>query len=37
MADLDNRIELLTSSCSNIVSSIDRLKRRRAELMKELD
>jgi chromosome segregation ATPase len=37
MADLDNRIELLTSSRSNIVGSIDHLRRRRAELMKELD
>jgi uncharacterized membrane protein YccC len=37
MADLDNRIELLTSSCSNIVGSIDRLKRRHAKLMKQLD
>jgi prefoldin subunit 5 len=36
MADLDNRIELLSSSRPDIVSSIDRLKKRRAELMKEL-
>lgn len=37
MADLDDRIEFLTSSHSDIVNSIDRLKRRRGELMKELD
>jgi chromosome segregation ATPase len=36
MADLDNRIELLSSSRPDIVSNIDRLKKRRAELMKEL-
>jgi chromosome segregation ATPase len=36
MADLDNMIEFLTSSPSDIVNNIDRLKRRRAELMKEL-
>jgi hypothetical protein len=36
MIDLDHRIELLTSSRSDVVNSIDRLKRRRAELMKEL-
>jgi chromosome segregation ATPase len=36
MADLDNRIEFPTSSRPDIVSSIDRLKRRPAELMKEL-
>jgi chromosome segregation ATPase len=37
MADLDNRIEFLSSSLPDIVSNIDRLKKRRAELMKELD
>lgn len=37
MADLDDRIEFLTSSHSDIVNNIDRLKRRRGELMKELD
>jgi chromosome segregation ATPase len=37
MADLDNRIEFLSSSHPDIVSNIDRLKKRRAELMKELD
>jgi chromosome segregation ATPase len=37
MADLDNRIELLSSSCPDIVSNIDRLKKRRAVLMKDLD
>jgi archaellum component FlaC len=36
MVDLDNRIELLSSSRPDIVSSIDRLKKRHAELMKEL-
>jgi chromosome segregation ATPase len=36
MADLDNRIEFLSSSCPDIVDIIDRLKKRRAELMKEL-
>jgi chromosome segregation ATPase len=36
MADLDNRIELLSSARPDIVSSIDRLKKRRAELMKDL-
>jgi chromosome segregation ATPase len=36
MADLDNRIELMTSPCSDIVGSIDRLKRCRVQLMKEL-
>jgi hypothetical protein len=36
MTDLDNRIEFLTSSRSDIVNHIDRLKRCRAELMKEL-
>jgi DNA repair exonuclease SbcCD ATPase subunit len=37
MADLDNRIKFLSSSRPDIISSIDRLKKRRAELMKELD
>jgi hypothetical protein len=36
MADLDNRIELLTSSRCDIIGSIDRLKKRCAELVKEL-
>jgi chromosome segregation ATPase len=36
MADLDNRIEFLSSSRPDIVGGIDRLKKRRAELMKEL-
>jgi prefoldin subunit 5 len=35
MADLDNRIEFLASSRPDIVSSIDCLKKRHAELMKE--
>jgi hypothetical protein len=34
MADLDGRIELLTSSRLDIVHSIDRFKRHRVELMK---
>jgi chromosome segregation ATPase len=37
MADLDNMIELLSSSRPDIVSNINRSKKRRAELMKELD
>jgi hypothetical protein len=37
MADLDNRIEFLTSSRSDNVSSVDPLKKRRADLMKELN
>jgi uncharacterized coiled-coil DUF342 family protein len=37
MADLDNRIKFLSSSHPDIVSNIDRLKKHRAELMKELD
>jgi septal ring factor EnvC (AmiA/AmiB activator) len=37
MADLDNMIEFLSSSHPDIVDSIDRLKKRRAELMKELN
>jgi chromosome segregation ATPase len=37
MADLDNKIKFLSSSRPDIVSSIDRLKKRRNELMKELD
>jgi hypothetical protein len=37
MADLDNRIKFLSSSRPDIVRSIDRLKKCRAELMKELD
>jgi hypothetical protein len=37
MADLDSRIEFLACSGSDIVNSIDCLKRRRAELMKELN
>jgi prefoldin subunit 5 len=36
MADLDNRIEFLTSSHSDIVNSIDRLKTRCVDIMKEL-
>jgi archaellum component FlaC len=36
MADLDNRIEFLSSSHPDIVSSIDRLKKHRADLMKEV-
>jgi chromosome segregation ATPase len=36
MANLDNRIKFLSSSCPDIISSIDRLKKRHAELMKEL-
>jgi chromosome segregation ATPase len=36
MADLDSRIEFLSSSRPDIISSIDHLKKRRAELMKEL-
>jgi hypothetical protein len=36
MADLDNRIEFLTSSRFDIVNNTDCLKRRCAELMKEL-
>jgi chromosome segregation ATPase len=36
MVDLDNRIKFLSSSRPNIVSSIDHLKKRHAELMKEL-
>jgi hypothetical protein len=34
MADLDNRIDFLASSRSDIVNGIDCLKRRHAELMK---
>jgi predicted nucleic acid-binding Zn-ribbon protein len=37
MADLDNRIKFLSSSRPDIVSSIDRLKKRQTELMKKLD
>jgi hypothetical protein len=37
MDDLDNRIKFLYSSLPDIVSSIDCLKKRRAELMKELN
>jgi archaellum component FlaC len=37
MPNLDNRIKFLSSSRPDIISSIDRLKKRRAELMKELD
>jgi predicted nucleic acid-binding Zn-ribbon protein len=37
MADLDNRIKFLSSSRPDIVSNIDRLKKRQTELMKELD
>jgi hypothetical protein len=37
MADLDNRIKFLSFSRPDFVSSIDQLKKRRAELMKELD
>jgi hypothetical protein len=37
MADLDIRIKFLSSSLPDIVRSIDRLKKCRAELMKELD
>jgi archaellum component FlaC len=33
----DNRIKFISSSRPDIISSIDRLKKRRAELMKELD
>jgi prefoldin subunit 5 len=36
MADLGNRIEFLASSRSDIVNSIDCMKRHCAELMKEL-
>jgi archaellum component FlaC len=36
MDDLDNRIEFLSFSRADIVSSIERLKKHRAELMKEL-
>jgi prefoldin subunit 5 len=36
MADLDNRIQFLSSCRLDIFSSIDRLKKRHAELMKEL-
>jgi chromosome segregation ATPase len=36
MADLDNRIEFLSSSRLDIVSNVDRSKKRRAELMKGL-
>jgi hypothetical protein len=36
MADLDGRIEFLSSFRPDIVNSMDRLKRRRVELMKEL-
>jgi hypothetical protein len=35
MVDLDNRIKFLSSSHPDIVSSIDHLKKSRAELMKE--
>jgi iron only hydrogenase large subunit-like protein len=35
-ADLDNKIKFLSSSCPDIVSNIDRLKKHRADLMKEL-
>jgi prefoldin subunit 5 len=37
MADLDNRIEFLSSSRPDIVSNIDRLKKHHADLMKEPD
>jgi chromosome segregation ATPase len=37
MANLDNMIEFLSSSRPDIINSADRLKRRRAELMKELN
>jgi chromosome segregation ATPase len=37
MADLENMIELFTSSRSDIVNNVDRLKRRCADLTKELD
>jgi chromosome segregation ATPase len=37
MADLDNRIELLSSSRPDIIGSIDRLKKHRVDLMKELN
>jgi hypothetical protein len=36
MADLDNRIEFLTSSRSDIVNNIDRVKKCRVDLMTEL-
>jgi chromosome segregation ATPase len=36
MADLDNRIEFLSSSHPNIVHCVKCLKKRRADLMKEL-
>jgi chromosome segregation ATPase len=36
MADLDSRIEFLSSSRSDTINSIDRLKKRRVVLMKEL-
>jgi predicted house-cleaning noncanonical NTP pyrophosphatase (MazG superfamily) len=36
MADLDNRIEFLASSCLDMISSIDHLKKHHAKLMKEL-
>jgi chromosome segregation ATPase len=36
IADLDRRIELLASTSSDIVNSIDRPNQHRAELMKEL-
>jgi chromosome segregation ATPase len=35
MADLDNRFELLSSSHPDIINSIDRSKKRHADLMKE--
>jgi hypothetical protein len=37
MANLDNRIEFISSSCPDIISNVDHLKKRRAEFMKELD
>jgi septal ring factor EnvC (AmiA/AmiB activator) len=37
MVDLDNRIKFLSSSLPDIVSNINRLKKRHVELMKELD
>jgi hypothetical protein len=37
MAELDNRIELLSSSRPDIVNNIDHLTQLRADLMKELN
>jgi chromosome segregation ATPase len=37
MVNLDGRIEFLASSHPDIVNNIDHLKRRRVELIKELD